>query len=87
MDTEVLAGRLRALVGADAVLTDRQELRTYECDGLAHDRVVPARVVLAASTADVAATVTECARAGWCMSRAMRSRRSRMRACWPPATT
>ena len=64
MDTEVLAGRLRALVGADAVLTDRQELRTYECDGLAHYRVVPAMVVLAASTADVAATVTECARAG-----------------------
>ncbi|MDR6865289.1 FAD-linked oxidase C-terminal domain-containing protein [Phycicoccus sp. 3266] len=64
MDTEVLAGRLRALVGADAVLTDRQELRTYECDGLAHYRVVPAIVVLAASTADVAATVTECARAG-----------------------
>ena len=64
MDTEVLAGRLRALVGADAVLTDRQELRTYECDGLAHYRVVPAMVVLASSTADVAATVTECARAG-----------------------
>ena len=64
MDTEVLAGRLRALVGADAVLTDRQELRTYECDGLAHYRVVPAMVVLPASTADVAATVTECARAG-----------------------
>ena len=63
MDIEVLAGRLRALVGADAVLTDRQELRTYECDGLAHYRVVPAVVVLAASTADVAATVTECARA------------------------
>ncbi|MFC8504159.1 FAD-linked oxidase C-terminal domain-containing protein [Pedococcus sp. NPDC057267] len=64
MDIEVLARRLRALVGADAVLTDRQELRTYECDGLAHYRVVPAMVVLAASTADVAATVTECARAG-----------------------
>src|SRR6478609_3741760 len=64
MDIEVLAGRLRALVGAQAVITDRQQLRTYECDGLAHYKVVPALVVLAASTADVAATVTECSRAG-----------------------
>ena len=64
MDIEVLARRLRALLGADAVITDRQELRTYECDGLTHYKVVPAVVVLAGTTADVAATVTECARAG-----------------------
>ena len=59
MDTDVLARRLRTLVGDHAVITDRQQLRTYECDGLAHYKVVPALVVLAASTADVAATVTE----------------------------
>ena len=61
MDTDVLAARLRALVGDAAVITDRQRLRTYECDGLAQYRVVPAVVVLAASTADVAAVVRECA--------------------------
>jgi glycolate oxidase len=61
MDTDVLAARLRALVGDAAVITDRQRLRTYECDGLAQYRVVPAVVVLAATTADVAAVVRECA--------------------------
>ncbi|KRE55354.1 FAD-linked oxidase C-terminal domain-containing protein [Phycicoccus sp. Soil748] len=61
MDTDVLAARLRALVGDAAVITDRQRLRTYECDGLAQYRVVPAVVVLAASTEDVAAVVRECA--------------------------
>ena len=35
-------------VGDDAIITDRQRLRTYECDGLAQYRVVPALVVLAA---------------------------------------
>jgi glycolate oxidase len=64
MDTDVLAARLRALVGDAAVITDRQRLRTYECDGLAQYRVVPAVVVLAASTDDVAAVVRECAAHG-----------------------
>ena len=31
-----LAARLRAELGAAKVIDDRQELRTYECDGLAH---------------------------------------------------
>ncbi len=64
MDVTAVAARLRALVGAEAVITDRQQLRTYECDGLAHYKVIPALVVLAETTAHVAATVTECARAG-----------------------
>ncbi|WP_406830304.1 FAD-linked oxidase C-terminal domain-containing protein [Pedococcus sp. KACC 23699] len=64
MDTDVLARRLRTLVGEHAVITDRQQLRTYECDGLTHHKVVPALVVLAETTAHVAAAVTECARAG-----------------------
>jgi glycolate oxidase len=46
------------------VITDRQELRTYECDGLAHYKVVPALVVLARDAGDVAATVRACAEAG-----------------------
>ena len=47
-----------------AVITDRQELRTYECDGLMHYRVVPALVVVPQSTDQVAAAVRACARYG-----------------------
>jgi glycolate oxidase len=64
MDIRQLASRLRAEIGADAVLTDRQQLRTYECDGLAHYKVVPALVVLPQDTAQVAAVVRACAEAG-----------------------
>ncbi|MEO5981333.1 MAG: FAD-linked oxidase C-terminal domain-containing protein [Pedococcus sp.] len=64
MDIDVLARRLRTLVGEHAVITDRQQLRTYECDGLTHTKVVPAIVVLTETTAHVAAVVTECARGG-----------------------
>jgi len=53
VEIEALAGRLRAQLGDDAVITDRAQRRTYECDGLTHHRVVPALVVLADLT-DVA---------------------------------
>jgi glycolate oxidase len=56
--------RLRTLLGSGAVITDRQELRTYECDGLAQFRVIPAVVVLADSTDSVQAAVRVCAEAG-----------------------
>jgi glycolate oxidase len=62
--TDELAGRLRAALGPDRVITDRQELRTYECDGLAHYRVVPAMVALPQTTGQVAAVVRACADAG-----------------------
>ena len=62
MDASELAGALRARLGEQAVVTDRQRLRTYECDGLAHYRVVPALVVLADTVEAVATTVRECAR-------------------------
>ncbi|MGX6607924.1 FAD-linked oxidase C-terminal domain-containing protein [Micromonosporaceae bacterium Da 78-11] len=59
-----LAARLRGELGADRVITDRQVLRTYECDGLAHYKVVPALVVLPHTAEQVAATVRACAAAG-----------------------
>ncbi|WP_229073176.1 FAD-linked oxidase C-terminal domain-containing protein [Actinoplanes sp. DH11] len=62
MDIDAFAARLRAEIGADRVLTDRQQLRTYECDGLAHYKVIPAVVVLARSEEHVVATVRACAR-------------------------
>ena len=55
-----LAARLRSEIGAGSVLTDRQQLRTYECDGLAHYKVTPAVVVLPRTTAEVAAVVRAC---------------------------
>lgn len=64
MEIEGLAARLRARLGSAAVITDEAERRTYECDGLTHHRVVPAIVVLADTTASVAAAVQECAALG-----------------------
>ncbi len=62
--TADLVRELLGILPADAVVTDRQRLRTYECDGLTHHRVIPAVVVLARTAADVTATVRACARRG-----------------------
>jgi glycolate oxidase len=61
---DVLADRLRATLGAARVITDRQELRTYECDGLAHYKVTPAVVVFPHTAAECAAVVRACVDAG-----------------------
>lgn len=63
-DIDALARRLSAELGPEQVVTDRQELRTYECDGLAHYKVVPALVVLPHTAAQVATVVKACAAAG-----------------------
>ena len=55
-----LVARLQAEIGAEQVLTDRQQLRTYECDGLAHYKVTPAVVVLPRTTEQVARVVRAC---------------------------
>ena len=55
-----LAKRLRETLGSAKVITDRQELRTYECDGLAHYKVIPALVALPHTAAEVAAVVRAC---------------------------
>jgi glycolate oxidase len=60
---ERLAGVLRSGLGADRVISDRQELRTYECDGLAHYKVVPGLVVLPRDAAECARTVRACVEA------------------------
>ncbi|HEU4912242.1 MAG TPA: FAD-linked oxidase C-terminal domain-containing protein [Actinomycetes bacterium] len=61
---ETLAARLRSELGDDAVLTDRAQLRTYECDGLAQYKVTPGLVALPRGTGDVAAVVRACNEAG-----------------------
>jgi glycolate oxidase len=59
-----LAAGLRAALGAGQVISDRQELRTYECDGLAQYKVIPALVVIPRTAAECAATVRACVEAG-----------------------
>ena len=61
---DALAARLRAELGEDRIVNDRQELRTYECDGLAHYKVVPGLVVLPRDAAECARTVRACVAAG-----------------------
>jgi glycolate oxidase len=61
---DAIAAKLRAELGDAKVIDDRQELRTYECDGLARYKVVPGLVVLAETTEDVAVTIRACAAAG-----------------------
>jgi glycolate oxidase len=60
---EALAARLREICGADHVITDALELRTYECDGLTSHRCTPALAVLPAAAAEVASVVAACAAA------------------------
>ncbi|MET0495988.1 MAG: FAD-binding protein, partial [Actinoplanes sp.] len=57
---ERAAARLRAELGADRIIDDRHELRTYECDGLAHYKVTPALVVLPRDAGECARTVRAC---------------------------
>jgi len=60
MDIQQLAARLRSEIGEANVLTDRAQLRTYECDGLAVHKVMPAIVTLPATTEHVQAVVRAC---------------------------
>jgi len=51
----------RELVSREGVISDHQRLRTYECDGLAHYRVVPALVVIPEDAEQLAGVVRACA--------------------------
>ena len=51
---------LRAACGDDHVLTDHQQLRTYESDGLLQYAAVPRAAVLPGSAEEVAAVVRAC---------------------------
>ena len=56
-----LAASLARICGADSVITDPQQLRTYECDGLTAHRCSPGLVVLPRTAEQVGAVVRECA--------------------------
>jgi len=60
MDRQILDA-FRAVLGSGGLITDPHELKTYECDGLTANRVVPSLVALPASTEQVAGVVALCA--------------------------
>ncbi len=53
---------LESLVGAEHVISDPEQVRVYDCDGLTGWRATPAAVVLPRSTDEVQAVVRACAR-------------------------
>ncbi|HZE29965.1 MAG TPA: FAD-binding protein, partial [Actinoallomurus sp.] len=61
---EGLAERLRVVAGAENVITDPAELRTYECDGLTYHRATPGVVVLPDGAEQIAEIVRACTAEG-----------------------
>ncbi len=64
MDRAQLIRRLAAVTGPGGIITERNQLRTYECDGLAAFRVIPSVVVLPETTEQVQALIGVCRDAG-----------------------
>ena len=64
MDRQALIRRLEEIVGPQGVISERNQLRTYECDGLANFRVIPSLVVLPETADQVQGTVKACHDAG-----------------------
>ena len=58
-----LTERLKGIAGAENVITDPAELRTYECDGLTYHRATPGVVVLPGDAEQIAEIVRACAAA------------------------
>lgn len=61
MLSSAIIAALKSAVGADGLIVERNQLQTYECDGLAALRTLPAAVVLPRSTAEVQALIRICA--------------------------
>src|SRR4249919_4026826 len=59
-----VVAELAAIVGLDHMITEPEQLRVYDCDGLTGWRAMPELVVLAGSTAEVQGVVAICAREG-----------------------
>ena len=52
--TDTLVDELREIVGDESVLSDRDELLVYECDGLPQHKHLPRAVVFPNSTEETA---------------------------------
>ncbi len=53
MDTKRLAATMEEILGPQSVISEHEQLRTYECDGLMNYRVVPGLVVLPESAEQI----------------------------------
>src|SRR5437867_8999688 len=53
---------LRGALGAEHVVTEPEQLRVYECDGLTGHRAIPELVVLPGSTEEVQVVLRACHR-------------------------
>ena len=60
VDRERLIRTMEATLGPDGVISERGQLRTYECDGLTSYRVVPSLVVLPETAEEVQQAVRIC---------------------------
>src|ERR1700733_5449053 len=60
--TRAVLAELQAAVGKHGIVTERNQLQTYECDGLAALRTLPGAVVLPRSADEVQTIVRICAR-------------------------
>src|ERR1700742_3019389 len=61
MLSSAILAELRDAVGVDGLIIERNQLQTYECDGLAVLRSLPAAVVLPRPTAQLQAVIKVCA--------------------------
>src|SRR3954451_960663 len=64
LEREALIREMQAAVGPELVVSEREQLRTYECDGLSQYRCIPAVAVLPETAQQVQAAVRVCHRAG-----------------------
>src|ERR687897_3496072 len=60
MERGRLIGTMQAILGPEGVISEREELRSYECDGLMNYRVIPELVVLPETAEQVQQIVKVC---------------------------
>jgi glycolate oxidase len=60
--SRIFVSELQAALGAEHVVTEPEQLRVYECDGLTGHRAIPELVVLPGSTEDVQTVLRACHR-------------------------
>ena len=60
MERSQLVEKMQSILGPEGVVSEREQLRTYECDGLMNYRVIPDLVVLPESTEQVQRVVRLC---------------------------
>jgi glycolate oxidase len=60
VEREALIKTMKSILGPEGVISEREQLRSYECDGLMNYRVIPDLVVLPESAEQVQRIVRTC---------------------------